>query len=470
MPPPPGPRRTSSARSGEPEGRSWPEEGRADGRRGPGEEARWWTWPPPSTGNLGKPSTGRERSLCARRARRSPFWSRNRRSERQSRDQNGREGDATAGRRPLPALGTTCYILATELSTVVACSPGTRYGGGRRLGITVSDGAPPPCVAAVDFQTSPEQYRHWRLSVDGPVATLTMAGRSRGRSAGRLRAQAQLLRPGRRHRAGRRRPAPPLRAPRGPRRRAHRRRREGVLRRGEHPDAGRVVAPPQGQLLQVHQRDPQRHRGRHGALRPGLDRGRQRHRGGRRLRAGAGLRRDHPHRRPGLRRLAAGGPAAGRPARHGWAHTGGRQAPRPPGPGRRLRHPHRGQQGPPGRRVGAGRRAGAPLPLRRGRAGARDRPRRPLRPAHRRPRRPPRPDRVAAGRRPPAGRARRGGHRPRARRRHHHRPRPGGSAAAGRRGARRRRRLVLAARGVPGAGRGDPATSASTSRRSAPGC
>src|SRR5262245_49129173 len=26
----------------------------------------------------------------------------------------------------------------------------------------------------VDFQTSPEHYRHWRLAVDGPVATLTM--------------------------------------------------------------------------------------------------------------------------------------------------------------------------------------------------------------------------------------------------------------------------------------------------------
>ena len=36
----------------------------------------------------------------------------------------------------------------------------------------MSDGT--PAGAAVDFQTSPEQYRHWRLSVDGPVATLRM--------------------------------------------------------------------------------------------------------------------------------------------------------------------------------------------------------------------------------------------------------------------------------------------------------
>src|SRR6476469_10367545 len=43
---------------------------------------------------------------------------------------------------------------------------------GRRSGITVSDGT--PAGASVDFQTAPEQYRHWQLSVDGPVATLTM--------------------------------------------------------------------------------------------------------------------------------------------------------------------------------------------------------------------------------------------------------------------------------------------------------
>ena len=26
----------------------------------------------------------------------------------------------------------------------------------------------------IDFQTHPERYRHWRLEVDGPIATLTM--------------------------------------------------------------------------------------------------------------------------------------------------------------------------------------------------------------------------------------------------------------------------------------------------------
>jgi benzoyl-CoA-dihydrodiol lyase len=31
-----------------------------------------------------------------------------------------------------------------------------------------------PTVASIDFRTDPSRYRHWRLSFDGPVATLTM--------------------------------------------------------------------------------------------------------------------------------------------------------------------------------------------------------------------------------------------------------------------------------------------------------
>ena len=31
-----------------------------------------------------------------------------------------------------------------------------------------------PAAAAVDFRTDPSRYKHWRLSFDGPVATLTM--------------------------------------------------------------------------------------------------------------------------------------------------------------------------------------------------------------------------------------------------------------------------------------------------------
>ncbi|MGH3274406.1 MAG: hypothetical protein ACRDNZ_08830, partial [Streptosporangiaceae bacterium] len=31
-----------------------------------------------------------------------------------------------------------------------------------------------PAGAPVSFQTEPCRYRHWRLSVDGPIATLTL--------------------------------------------------------------------------------------------------------------------------------------------------------------------------------------------------------------------------------------------------------------------------------------------------------
>ena len=113
---------------------------------------------------------------------------------------------------------------------------------------------------------------------------------------------------------------------------------------------------PQGQLLQVHQRDAQRHRGRHGPLRADVDRRRQRHRGRRWLRAGAGVRRDPPRRRPVLGRVAARGAAARRAARHRRADPVGRQAPRPPRPRRRVRHPGRGRQGPAGPRLGPRRR------------------------------------------------------------------------------------------------------------------
>ena len=39
----------------------------------------------------------------------------------------------------------------------------------------VSEAAEKPVPARVDFETSPERYRHWTLSFDGPVATLTLA-------------------------------------------------------------------------------------------------------------------------------------------------------------------------------------------------------------------------------------------------------------------------------------------------------
>ncbi|MGV9826497.1 hypothetical protein [Gordonia sp. NPDC003429] len=37
------------------------------------------------------------------------------------------------------------------------------------------DVVPPAVVPSVDFDTDPSRYRHWRLDIDGPVATLTLA-------------------------------------------------------------------------------------------------------------------------------------------------------------------------------------------------------------------------------------------------------------------------------------------------------
>ena len=56
--------------------------------------------------------------------------------------------------------------------------------------------------------------------------------------------------------------------PRGEGRPAALRQAARVLRRRQHPHAGGRDPRPQGQLLQVHQRDPQRHRGRQRSLRP----------------------------------------------------------------------------------------------------------------------------------------------------------------------------------------------------------
>ena len=39
---------------------------------------------------------------------------------------------------------------------------------------TFVPGAKPNTAGPVEFQTSPETYRHWRLNIDPPVATLSM--------------------------------------------------------------------------------------------------------------------------------------------------------------------------------------------------------------------------------------------------------------------------------------------------------
>ena len=227
----------------------------------------------------------------------------------------------------------------------------------------------------VGFDTHPDRYHHWRLAVDDEVATVTLEVDEAERSGARLRAQAELLRPGGRHRAVRRRTTTAVRASGGEGRRDDGRPGPDVLRRCEHPDARAVEPRVEGELLQVHQRDPQRHRGRDRELRSDLDRGPQRHRRRRRLRARPRLRRHRPHRRRLLHRLPARGTPVGRPARHRWPHPRGRQAPRPQGPGRPVRHQVRGLPRQHGCRLGPDRRhlppAGVGRADRRARVGRR---------------------------------------------------------------------------------------------------
>ena len=117
-------------------------------------------------------------------------------------------------------------------------------------------------MAHVEFRTSPARYRHWRLAVDGPVATLTMDVDEQGGlvpgyelklNSYDLGVDIELYDAVQRLRFEH----PEVKAV------VHDQRQgEDLLRRGEHPDAGRVGARVEGELLQVHQRDPQRHRGR----------------------------------------------------------------------------------------------------------------------------------------------------------------------------------------------------------------
>ena len=156
-------------------------------------------------------------------------------------------------------------------------------------------------ATVVDFECDPGAYRHWAVSYEGSVATVTL----RVDPAGGLGAYdlklnsydlvvdiqlADIVQPLRfEHpevhavvgdwRASTRSsaPAPTSRCWRAPRTR-------------------------QGQLRQVHQRDPARHRGRHRPLGPDVAGGGQRHGRRRRIRAGPRLRRDRSHRRPHPRR------------------------------------------------------------------------------------------------------------------------------------------------------------------------
>ena len=225
------------------------------------------------------------------------------------------------------------------------------------------------------FERHPSSYRHWRLDVDGDVATVTLAVDSEGGLRADYSLKLNTYDLGVDIELADARAAAPLRAPRGQGGRAHRRARQDVLRRRQHPDAGRVLPPPQGELLQVHQRDADRHRGRHGQLA---------------ARSGSPPSTAPPRaaatswRSPATRSCSIDDRASAVslpevPLLGVLPGTGGltrvidkrhvRRDLR-----RRVRHPPRGRAGPAGARVGPGRRHRAPHPLRRRRRRSGPRP------------------------------------------------------------------------------------------------
>ncbi len=181
-------------------------------------------------------------------------------------------------------------------------------------------------MQTIDFQTDPTRYRHWRIVRDGDIAPPHHGRRSGRRAVRRLRAQAQFLRPRRRYRTQRRGAAAALRISERPRGRHQVRQGQCVLRRRQYPHARQGDPWPQGELLQVHQRDAACHRRRQRKLPPDLHVRGQRKLRRRRLRTGACHRPHHAGRRPAFDRVAAGNAVARRAARHRRADARHRQA------------------------------------------------------------------------------------------------------------------------------------------------
>ena len=208
----------------------------------------------------------------------------------------------------------------------------------------------------IDFQTDPSRYRHWKLTLDGDVATLTMDVDEKGGlfegyelklNSYDLGVDIELADAIERLR---------FEYP-GESRAVAFRQAAGVLRRRQYPDAGGRHSRPQGQLLQVHQRDAQRYRGRQRRLRAQVHLRDQRHGRRRRLRARARRRSHHAGRRRLVGGVAARITAARGAARYRRTHARHRQAQGAPRPCRFLLH-HRGRhQGQARGRVAAGRRA-----------------------------------------------------------------------------------------------------------------
>ena len=132
--------------------------------------------------------------------------------------------------------------------------------------------------------------------------------------------------------------------PRGARRRAHQRQGQGLLRGREHPDAG--ASPRTAWKVNFCKFTNETRNGIEDATANSGQTyiaARERHRRGRRLRARPRLRADRARRRRLVGGVAARGAAARRAARHRRPDPGGRQAARPQGPRRHVRHPSRGR-------------------------------------------------------------------------------------------------------------------------------
>ena len=230
---------------------------------------------------------------------------------------------------------------------------------------------PPRSSPRVDYRTDPTQYRHWKLAVEGAVARLSLDIAEDGgiRPGYKLKLNSYDLGVDiELHDALNRvrfeHPASAL---------GHRHQRQGphLLLGRQHLHAGRLQPRLEGELLQVHQRDAQRHRRLVAAFGPQVPRGRQRRLRRRRLRAGAGLRRDRAGRRPLVVGVAARSAAARRAARHRRPDPRHRQAPCAPRPRRHLLHQRRRRARPARGRVAPGRRRRQAGAVRRRRAGAR---------------------------------------------------------------------------------------------------
>ena len=214
-------------------------------------------------------------------------------------------------------------------------------------------------MSHVEFRTSPARYRHWRLAVDGPVATLTMDVDEQGGlvpgyelklNSYDLGVDIELY--------------------------------DAVQRlRFEHPEVKAVVMTSGKEKIfcagaNIRMLAASAHswkvnfckftnETRNGIedataqLRPDLPRRAQRHRVRRRLRAGPGLRPHPAGRRPLVGRVAARAAAARRAARHRRPDPRRRQAARPPRPGRLLLHQVRGDRRQEGGRLEARGRGGA---------------------------------------------------------------------------------------------------------------